>query len=60
MIQYPRGGGFLNCHNDFDPFYPSNMINVLLPITTKSKKDKNLKGYSSGGLYYFLKIKKFL
>ncbi len=52
MIQYPSGGGFLSCHNDYDPFYPKNMINMLVPITSKITKHKSLQTYKKGGLYY--------
>ena len=58
MIQYPSGGGFLNSHNDYDPFYPEGMINMLMPITSKIAKSKSLKTYETGGLYY--KINKSL
>jgi hypothetical protein len=52
MIQYPQGGGHLACHNDYDPFYPKQMINVLLAVTSKRKSSKKLNYYSDGGLYY--------
>ena len=60
MIQYPIGGGFLNPHNDYDPFYPKKMINVLLPITNKTTKSERLNTYKSGGLYYIIKKKEIL
>jgi hypothetical protein len=60
MIQYPSGGGFLNCHNDYDPFYPDSMINMLMPVTSKITKSKNLKTYETGGLYYMINKKLFL
>ena len=58
MIQYPVGGGFLSAHNDFDEtFYPGEMINVLLPITTRikpnSKTNNRLQKFEKGGFYYF-------
>lgn len=59
MIQYPSGGGFLTCHNDYDPFYPKNMINMLLPITSKVTKFKDLRTYDRGGLYYKIRNKIF-
>ena len=59
MIQYPSGGGFLTCHNDYDPFYPKNMINMLVPITSKITKNKTLNTYKKGGLYYKIKRRLF-
>lgn len=55
MIQYPSGGGFLSCHNDYDPFYPKKMINVLLALNSKKQKS-----YVTGGLYYILNKKKVM
>jgi len=57
MIQYPTGGGFLSAHNDSDvQFYPDNMLNMLLPITTRTKgnsqNNNELEGFDKGGLYY--------
>ena len=60
MIQYPSGGGFLNSHNDYDPFYPKQMINMLLPITSKVTKNKKLRTYKVGGLFYKFKNKNII
>ena len=60
MIQYPSGGGFLNSHNDYDPFYPKSMINMLMPITSKISKRRSLKTYKEGGLYYKIRKRLFL
>lgn len=59
MIQYPSGGGFLTCHNDYDPLYPKNLINMLVPITSKITKYKTLNTYKKGGLYYKFKKELF-
>ena len=57
MIQYPIGGGFLSYHDDSDiTFYPDNMLNMLLPITTRNKEciesNNELQGFDNGGFYY--------
>ena len=59
MIQYPSGGGFLSSHNDYDKYYPNNVINAVLPITVKQgKKKRELSEYNKGGFYFFIKKKK--
>lgn len=59
MIQYPTGGGFLSKHNDYDKYYPKNVINAVLPITVKKgKKIRKLCDYEEGGFYFFNRNKK--
>ena len=36
------------------------MVNCLLPISSKNKKDKKLNLYEAGGIYYYLKNKKII
>ncbi len=60
MIQYPTGGGYLSKHKDNTSFYPPGMVNCLLPISSKNKKDKKLNLYEAGGIYYYLKNKKII
>lgn len=60
MIQYPTGGGFLSPHYDNSYLYPNKLINLLIPLSKKTKKKlSNFKTFETGGLYY-LKRKKRL
>ena len=62
MIQYPKGGGFLSEHEDYDKYYCKDSMGMLLPITVKSKENKinkkKLEGYRDGGLYFVNNCKK--
>ena len=57
MIQYPLGGGFLGPHRDKSKYFPKNILNVLMPLSSKTKYKK--KGsFDKGGLYYISNNKK--
>ena len=62
MIQYPKGGGFLSEHNDYDKYYCKDTVGMLIPITVKSKKNncdkRKLETYTTGGLYFVNQNKK--
>ena len=54
MLQYPSGGGFLAAHDDYEQNYPKKIINAILSVTSKIKKNKkhDIQTYKSGGLYF--------
>ena len=61
MIQYPKGGGFLIRHNDYDEQYGKGVVAALLPLTTKKNKNsRKLAAYEKGGLYFIYKNKKVM
>ena len=57
MIQYPSGGGFLSEHQDKSKYFPKNILNVLVPLSTKEKY-KTKSNFSKGGLYYVVNKKR--
>ena len=62
MIQYPKGGGFLIRHNDYDEQYGKDVVAALLPLTTKKNKKNSGRSatYEKGGLYFIHKNKKVM
>ena len=58
LIQYPVGGGFLMPHRDKSDSYPEEMINMLIPFSSRKKKDVSFNTFEKGGLYYILNKKK--
>ena len=62
MIQYPKGGGFLSEHDDYDKYYCKDTFGMLMPLTVKSKKTycnkRKLETYTTGGLYFINQKKK--
>lgn len=62
MIQYPKGGGFLIRHNDYDEQYGKDVFAALLPLTIKKNKKNSGKSatYEKGGLYFMYKNKKIM
>lgn len=57
MIQYPSGGGFLGEHKDKSKYFPKNILNVLVPLSSKRNKT-NKASFNTGGLYYVSNNKK--
>ena len=57
MIQYPLGGGFLGKHRDKSEYFPKDILNVLMPLSSKTKK-RNKGSFDQGGLYYIKNNKK--
>lgn len=61
LIQYPVGGGFLECHNDYDEYYAKGVIQIIIPLTQKtvlSKKNYINGSYDKGGFYFKINSKK--
>ena len=57
MIQYPIGGGFLGQHCDKSKYFPKNILNILMPLSSRTK-DKKKGSFNQGGLYYVKNNKK--
>ena len=59
MIQYPRGGGFLEQHHDHDRYYSKGVLPAILSVTAKKNNgSKKFNTYEEGGLYFVYKKKK--
>ena len=60
MIQYPKGGGFLIRHNDYDEQYGKDVVAALLPLTIKKIKKTQVSLLLMKKVVYilFIKIKK--